>query len=432
MNRISVAHRFRRLMNRSLSACLLFGIASFSTGAMAEKPPDILLIVADDMGWMDFGFMGSDVVHTPNLDRLAKESAVFPNGYVPSSLCRASLATLLTGLYAHQHHICCNDPPKGVDRSAMHPFIRHAPAIPRLLAAHGYVSLQTGKFWEGHYVNAGFTEGMTTEGRHGEKGLEIGRKTLEPIRDFMAHHHDEPFFIWYAPMLPHEPHNPPERLLKKYQATDRPEPLAKYYAMCEWFDETCGEVLSDLDKAGLADTTLVIFVVDNGWIQSTKPHPSGHGRFDPRSKRSPYDGGIRTPILFRWPGKIAPGRFDDLVSTIDLAPTILAAAGVSQPSSMQGMDLLPLLEEHRPLGRDAIFGEIFSHDCVELAKPSVNLTHRWIRKGDWKLIVPAGSDSKPELFDITHDPHEKTDEAGAHPEKVAELTKAINEWWDGT
>src|SRR5262245_17672677 len=122
--------------------------------------------------------MGHDVIRTPRLDKLAAESAVFPNGYVPTSLCRASLASIITGLYAHPHRICCNDPPEGIDRAKMLPFMRDAPALPRLLSAAGYRSLQTGKWWEGHYTNGGFTEGMTTRGRHGEEGLAIGRKTM--------------------------------------------------------------------------------------------------------------------------------------------------------------------------------------------------------------------------------------------------------------
>src|SRR6516162_11355566 len=105
--------------------------------AAAERP-NVVLMVADDQGWTDFGFMKHPSIRTPRLDRLAAESAVFPKGYVPTSLCRASLATLLTGLYPHQHRICCNDPPAGTARSALHPFIKKAPAIPRLLQKAGY------------------------------------------------------------------------------------------------------------------------------------------------------------------------------------------------------------------------------------------------------------------------------------------------------
>jgi uncharacterized sulfatase len=152
----------------------------------ADSPLNVVMMIGDDMGWTDYGFMGHEAVQTPNLDRLAAEGALFPNGYVPTSLCRASLATLLTGLYASQHKICCNDPPAGVDRQLMIPFLQNAPSIPRLLKVQGYRSFQTGKFWEGHFSNGGFTEGMTSKGRHGDDGLAIGRKTMQPIYDFVT------------------------------------------------------------------------------------------------------------------------------------------------------------------------------------------------------------------------------------------------------
>src|SRR3954452_41804 len=107
-----------------LAALCLVACAGATRAVDSPERPNVVLIVADDQGWTDFGFMGHKVVRTPHLDRLAADSAVFPNGYVPTSLCRASLATLLTGLYGHQHRICCNDPPEGVDREAMHPFIQ--------------------------------------------------------------------------------------------------------------------------------------------------------------------------------------------------------------------------------------------------------------------------------------------------------------------
>ncbi len=370
------------------------------------SPPNVVMIIADDQGWTDFGFMGHEVIETPHLDRLAGESARFDNGYVPTSLCRASLATLLTGLYAAQHKICCNDPPEGVDRAAMHPFIQHAPTVPRLLGNAGYASLQTGKFWEGHYANAGFTSGMTTKGRHGDDGLVIGRQTMQPIYEFIEGRQRQPFFVWYAPMMPHEPHNPPERLLKKYQAPDRPAPLAKYFAMCEWFDETCGELLGWLDDHGLRDNTLVVFVVDNGWIQNVEPRQRGQSGFAPKSKRSPYDGGVRTPILLRWPGHTVAGRYDDLVSTIDFAPTLLTACGVDVPCEMLGLSLLDVAAGRGRLPRTFVRGEIYVHTCVDLDQTGLNLTHRWVRQGDWKLIAPIGSRQPRELYNLRRDPTE--------------------------
>jgi uncharacterized sulfatase len=399
--------------------------------AAATAKPNVVMIVGDDMAWTDFGFMGHPVVKTPHLDRLAAESALFPNGYVPTSLCRASLATLLTGQYAHQHRICCNDPPDGVDRAAMHPFIRQAPALPRLLACAGYVSLQTGKFWEGHFSNAGFTHGMTTRGRHGEEGLVIGRQTMQPIFDFIAsaRRDNKPFFVWYAPMLPHEPHNPPKRRLEKYVAPGRPEKLAKYYAMCEWFDETCGQLLDHLDQSGLRDDTLVVFVVDNGWIQETGEVRTTRGWFAPKSKLSPYDGGLRTPVMLRWPGRTKAGRYDDLVSTVDIAPTVLGAAGVNPPAEMPGLDLMSAASGGK-LTRDAVFGEIFTHTAVDIDRPVLNLTHRWVRRGDWKLITFDAEKTPPELYDLRHDPYEQTNVAATHPAEVDALRREIRVWWD--
>lgn len=413
-------------------------VALGSSAAAAEwpqaepGPPNVLMIVSDDQGWRDHGFMGSRQVRTPHLDRLAREGAVFVNGSVPTSLCRASLATLLTGRYAHQHKICCNDPPKGIDRDRMLPYLSHAPTIPRLLAQRGYACLQTGKFWEGHYSNGGFTHGMTTEGRHGGPGLAIGRETLEPIDEFLDRDRQgKPFFIWYAPMMPHLPHNPPQRLLERNQAIGNDPRLAKYHAMCEWFDETVGQVLSRLETRGLLENLLVVYVVDNGWVQAEGP-PRPNDQFLTRSKNSPYDAGLRTPIIFWRPGVIPPGRYEDLVSTIDLAPTILAACGVDWPHELDrppGLDLNPRAQGGPPLEREAVFGELFTHDCVELGKPRLSLTHRWIRRGNDKLIVPTG-EAAPELYDLATDPDEQTNLAAQRPEVVAELRRLIDAWWD--
>lgn len=420
--------------------------ACFALTADEPDRPNVLLIVGDDQGWGDFSFMGHEAISTPIIDALAATSAVFPNGYVPTSLCRSSLATLLTGLYAHQHKICCNDPPEGIDRAAMHPFIKAATTIPRLLGEHGYASFQTGKFWEGSYSNAGFTEGMTAKGRHGDDGLAIGRQTLEPIASFLDRHKGEPFFLWYAPMLPHQPHNPPERLLKKYDVAGRDIHLARYFAMCEWFDETVGEVLGLLDERGLRDNTLVVFVIDNGWIQETGGEADARRSFAPKSKRSPYDGGVRTPVILSWPGRIPAGCHEDLVSTIDIAPTILTACGVRVPDTMSGLDLMPTARSVKPLDRDAVFGEIFVHTCVDIEKPALNLTHRWIRQGSWKLIVPVlpppSGDAKgkvgaveamipPQLYNLADDPREEKDLASEKVEDVNRLKAKLDAWWKG-
>ncbi len=413
-----------RFVTVGFLAPLMVFYAAVTSGT--ESPPNVVMIVGDDMGWTDYGFMDHKTVKTPYLDKLAAEGAVFPNGYVPTSLCRASLATLLTGLYASQHKICCNDPPPGIDRSEMLPFLGNAPTIPRLLKEQGYRSLQTGKFWEGHFSNGGFTEGMTTKGRHGDDGLVIGRQTMQPIYDFITSCKQTPFFVWYAPMLPHEPHNPPERILKKYLVEGHDQRQAKYWAMCEWFDETCGDLVKWLDDHGHREDTLIVYVVDNGWLQTNGPVRQGD-QFLTRSKNTPYEDGVRTPIIFRHPGWIAPSRRNELVSTIDIAPTILSASNVTLPANLPGVNLLPLLRESKPLDRHEVYGEIYLHDCVELGKPQLSVTHRWIRQDDWKLIVPKKTGASPELYRLTDDPHEKLDLAKDNASRVNELTQLLNQ-----
>ena len=427
-------------------ALLLLGLALFARTGRSADQPNILLLLSDDQAWTDYGFMGHDTIRTPHLDKLASQSAVFPRGYVPSSLCRPSLATLITGLYPHQHRISGNDPvfqaKRGVQKYKSEEYrrlnqrliahIEEHPTLPRLLGAEGYQSLQTGKWWEGHYSRGGFTAGMThgdpdRGGRHGDAGLTIGRKGLQPIYDFIDDAGDDPWFVWYAAFLPHSPHNPPERLLKKYTAPGKSIHIARYQAMCEWWDETCGELLTHLDEQGLSDNTLVVYVCDNGWIQQ-----ESSPKYAPRSKRSPNEGGIRTPIMLRWPGHVEPARYDDtLVSSIDLPPTMLAAAGVDAPDNLPGLNLLPVCEKNGRTDRDQLFGEIFEHDITDVDDPARSLIYRWTVDGDWKLILPSEKGEAAELYNLAEDPHEHTNLAGEHSELVEQLTKSINEWWPG-
>ncbi len=419
--------------------CLARAVPAAAAESKPADRPNVVLIIGDDQAWGDFGFMGHDVIRTPNLDRLSREGLTFTRGYVPSSLCRPSLATIITGLYPHQHRITSNDPPKGLSREAMLAQrreqianIERVPTLPRMLAERGYVSLQTGKWWEGNFARGGFTEGMThgdpaRGGRHGDAGLIIGRQGLAPIFEFIEKAGERPFFIWYAPFLPHQPHNPPERLLAKYRGKTASIHVARYWAMCEWFDETCGELLDYLEKKNLSKDTLVVFVTDNGWIQ----RPDNR-RFAARSKQSPYEGGVRTPIMLRWPGRIEPRRDEEnLAISIDLAPTVLAACGLKPTPQMQGINLL---DGQAVAARKTVFGETFTHNAIDIDRPAPSLRTRWCIRGWWKLIVPeeANEPGAPvELFDLKADPHERASLTKEKPELAAQLREAIDAWWDG-
>ena len=434
--------RMWRVLGAALVAVGLAGAAS-----AADRPPNIVMIVSDDHAWTDYGFLGHEHVKTPRLDKLAAESLTFTRGYVPSSLCCPSLVSIITGLYPHQHKITSNDPPlpQGknnaqarqddtfqAQRQRMIGFIDGVPTLPRSLAERGYVSLQTGKWWQGHFSRGGFTHGMShgdpeQGGRHGDEGLTIGRKTMEPVFKFIddAQQAQKPFFVWYAPMMPHQPHTPPERLLAKYRDLTLSLHVAKYWAMVEWFDETCGQLLDHLDQRGLAENTIVVYVADNGWIQN----PDGP-RYAPRSKQSQYDTGLRTPIMIRWPGKVQPKKSESLAMSIDLVPTLLHAAGAKRPENLQGIDLL---DEQAVANRKRIFGECFTHNAVDIENPASSLRWRWVIDGSTKLIVPNAAnepDSQVELYDLAKDEFERENLAAGQPERVAELTKALDAWWN--
>ncbi len=304
--------------------------------------------------------------------------------------------------------------------------------LPKLLQKAGYTSFQAGKWWEGNACRCGgFTEGMThgehaKGGRHGDEGLRIGREGLEPVFEFLDQQKKDakPFFLWYAPMMPHSPHNPPARLLEKYKKLTKSVHVARYWAMCEWFDETIGDLLGHLEKNGQAKDTLVIYLHDNGWIQD--PKSPGYA---PRSKRSQYDGGIRTPILVKWSGHTRPAEIEQLASSIDLAPTILHAAGITPPKGLPGVNLL---DAHWVATRAAVYGAIFEHNAKDITNPAANLQHRWMIEGHWKLILPAVSkpiEAKPELYDLSKDPGEANNLAAQHGDRVKDLTKKLDRWW---
>ncbi len=425
----------------SLVCCGLGPITEVSSAQGTTPPPNLLLIISDDQAWTDYGFMGHPHIRTPRLDHLASESLVFPHGYVPASLCCPSLASIITGLPPHRHRVVCNDPPRppGVTpaqfqsstafrdgRERLAQFIEAVPTLPRVLARHGYLGFQSGKWWQGHFSRGGFTHGMTQGGRHGDTGLDIGRKTLQPIRDFLdlARREAKPWLVWYAPMMPHDPHTPPERLLRYYLPLAPSPAVAKYWAMVEWFDETCGQLLDDLEARGLSSNTLVAYVTDNGWI--TDP---ATGRFAPRSKQSPYDGGLRTPILLRHPGRIVPRRDNQPVSSLDLLPTLLRHAGVAPPSGLPGLDLL---DRRAVARRRAVTGACFTHDAVDLGDPASGLRWRWIVQDGWKAIVPAPWNephARPELYRLAVDPFETTDLAAAEPSRLRRLTRSLDRAW---
>ena len=217
--------------------------------------------------------------------------------------------------------------------------------------------------------------------------------------------------------------------------------------MCEWFDETCGSLLDHLDDRKLSENTLVIYVTDNGWIQrtSTTKVPDGwRPSFAPKSKQSPYDGGVRTPIMVRWKGKLRGRLHSSLVSSIDLMPTILDACGVKPPPKLPGVSLLPACRGKKGSVHNALFGESFAHDIADLDRPAASLLYRWAIEGDWKLIqkfpgkigryppIHAGISSESELYDLSADPLEEEDRVSEHTEIRNRLQKLTTQEFSHT
>lgn len=424
-----------------LLAALALGLCSSS--AEVETRPNIILILSDDHAWSQYGFMGNSQVNTPHLDRIAGESLLYTRGY-SMPVCSPSLACLLTGLLPSQHGITGNDlhaasrdaqQKAGSNRDPLRERLLSNPVIlPKVLGQAGYLSFQTGKLWNTSSNEVGFTHGMTKErSRHGGAGLTIGRESMQPIHGFidMAVEAKKPFFVWYAPMMPHGPHNPPARLQQKYTGKG-PTPHAEtYHAMIEWFDETCGDLDAYLEAKGIKQNTMIVYLSDNGW-DPDRGYQGG------RAKLTPYENGIRTPIFVRWPGKIAPARDETtLASIIDVVPTLLKAAGVDA-AKLPGIDLV---DRKAMAARPSILIESYRHDIMDIKDPAKSLTSRVVIDGWSKLILPGpvkqdGSKAKfastadvVELFDLKADPLESKNLAVERADEVARLKAIQDAFW---
>jgi uncharacterized sulfatase len=450
-----------------------------------KKKPNIIFIISDDQSWGDYSFMGHPHIQTPNIDALAKESATYTRGYVSSPLCGPSLATIISGKYAFQHGQTGNDggdsgkgptlwndkddeelrakqfklsKKQGLNylyseqRNELFDVVKEKFYQNKLLTDYlseaGYRSFQSGKWWLGSWKEGKFDAGMThgdykRKGRHGDEGLKIGREGLEPIYNFIeeSQKDDTPFFVWYAPFLPHTPHNPPQELLDKYLKVAPSKSVAEYWAMCEWFDQTVGALMLHLKEKSIDDNTLIVYTTDNGWIQSEKHHV-----YAPRSKRAPHEGGVRTPIMFRFPGTIEPEMDEDnLVSNIDLVPTVLEFLDVNA-DDLPGINAL---DKEKSKAREVLFIECYNHDILDVKKPAETVLYKVAINNRWKLMVPNPKmvlreyekteeqymgyySNKVQLFDLKNDPGEMVNLAEKYPEVVAQMSQQIDQWWQPT
>jgi uncharacterized sulfatase len=395
-------------------------------------PPNIVLIISDDQGYMDYGFMGSPRVRTPSLDRLAREGVVFTHGYSSANVCRAALATLLTGVEPLQLELWQRQALRGKGRAAVEgppeaPFAATLETLPRLLAERGYTSFQAGKHWEGSYRDAGFDEGMVKEQVRaaGERSLkQLVRSGWDPVDEFVTRNADRPFLVWFAPMLPHLPHDAPERFQRMY--ADVEGPAARYYASITWLDEAIGQLVERIRQLGLEDRTLFVFVADNGWDSSREPGANAQ-LGGPKGKLSIHDQGLRTPVILRWKGVIEPQPpRDELVSFGDVFATLVDYAGASQPPQRDGYSLRMLVEDRgTPWPRTDLCGWLRRARAEPGVSEQRTSAFFW-RDARFRYVQRPTSPGR--LFDLESDPRETRDVSDLHPDVVERANARIREW----
>lgn len=424
--------------------------------------PNIVLLVGDDQGYPYFGFMGADYVETPNMDILAASGTLFTNGYVPDNHCRPSLATLMTGILPIQYEQVSAENKDSLMSSdsylqlgseeqeewrenyafqAMDYFI----TLPELLAEKGYLSFQGGKWWEFNYQNGGFTHGMTEgwtphDKENGGKwfkqfmggsGLELARATMEPAYEFIDMAGDTPFFLWYAPELPHYPFDASEKYYNIYKDKEMTESAKRYYANCTWFDDGVGELIRFLKEKGKFKNTLFIYVNDNGWEQEPDQefrHDSlrWHNGGD-KGKLSLYDQSFRTPIIFSWKGKIATGvTKQELIHSADIPATILDYLDITIPDGYYGKSYKGVINGQQSDPRNQILGNI-NQTRWEGDMMGRKLDGYWIRTPQWFYSYNA-TDSVHSLYDMKSDPRNDQNLASKEIDLVYDFYNQIMQW----
>ncbi len=443
-----------------------------------EGPPNVVLIIADDLGWPYLGFLGDRNVITPNMDILGNGGAVFELGHSTANHCRPTLQSLITGLYPVQYEeratsiadrrMAQSELPDGVDteaeRSVLHrqyetSAIEDFPTLPRILGQYGYASHQSGKWWEQSYAHGGFTHGMTGSWQWqdaadlgdkwfftfmGGQGMDIGRETMAPVTEFIAEHADQPFFVWYGPALPHVPLNPPDRFYKYFESRSGMSESAKlYYANIAWFDWGVGELIDSLREQRVLDNTLIIYINDNGWEQAADvEYANNHVTFangGPRGKGSFFETGFRTPIIFYWQGRITALRDSTtLASAIDVMPTVLDYVGAEAPSGLPGYSLRPAIEGEKIAdARDYFVGRLTQHragtnfrgepDSSTEDHMGASLSGYYRRDARWHFVWLPASDETA-LYDLENDPEQLTDASAANPALLRRFKEDIANW----
>lgn len=424
----------------------------------AAPPPNIVVIMADDLGWRDLHGYGNDQVDTPHLDQLAKEGMKFTQAYAAAPVCTPTRAAMMTGQSPARLGITNHAPgnPDGFALSgtslqepptARHLSLSYVTIAERLRAAN-YTTAHIGKWHLSHATPAGKGRLNEPELRPEHQGFSVniggchqggppsyfspyripalkdgppGQYLPERLADeaiqFVREHRDGPFFLNWWPYSVHYPMQATDELIAKYrQRKSIKDPV--YAAMIEAMDAAIGRFLKALDEAGMRDNTLVLFTSDNGGYNGdNKPLRGLKGML--------YEGGIRVPWIVRWPGKVKPGTVNDTpVISTDCYPTLLEAAGLATTphQALDGLSLVPVLTESGGLRRDTLF---FHYPNYAFHK--LNRLGSALREGDFKLIHYYDTDEL-ELYDLGKDIGETKNLASQSPELVQRLATKLGAW----
>lgn len=355
----------------AISACALASCLLATEGSAEDNRPNILLIVSEDNG-PELGCYGDAYARTPHLDHLATEGLLFRRAYVAQAGCSQSRASFLTGLYPHQHGQI------GLATWNFRLYREDTPNLPKSLQAAGYRTGLIGKlhinpasafpFDVHHITNANFArENLGDYAKHAEAFINGGDAPF-----FLSVNYPDPHDPWIRQVdgLPADPQTGDEVKPMAYMGLDDPamrEMIADYYNSLSRMDTLIGDLLAVLERSGKAGDTIVIYLGD-------------HGADMLRGKRTSYEGGVRIPLLLRWPGRISPQQRDDLVSTIDLMPTLLEAAGAMPVPNLPGRPLQPLFQPGSPAWRTYLFTEYHTHSATSF------FPQRTVRNDRFKLI----------------------------------------------
>ena len=445
-----------RAMKTSFALALLITLLPASSPLLGGKKPNLLFIMADDLGWMDLACQGNPLVETPNLDRLAKQGMRFTDAYAAAPVCSPTRCAVLTGQAPARIGLTTHLPGRFFPKDG-----RPQPAelVPQLNGEHvtiaermkeaGYASAFLGKWHvapssgkggkvdhavspsgQGFDINVGgtsyggppsfFSPYRNAELEDGPKGEYLPDRLVEETIDFIDANKGKPWMahLWFYTV--HWPMQAPEPLLRKY--ADRKGPGlndTRYGAMIEAMDLAIGRLLSVLEKKRNDKDTLVIFTSDNGGfagVSDCRPLRESKGHL--------YEGGIRVPLIVRWPGEVPAGTLcREPVISMDFYPTFLQLAGLKPAGKpIDGESLLPLIRQTGELRRKALYFHFPNY-----AWHMGNRLAGAVRQGRWKLIRNY-DDGSLELYDLGKDLGEKKNLAQAHPETAARLDAGLSRW----